>query len=75
MIWWNDFACFGLKSGRFDLPSGWTAGWTGDCIGDWTAAFSIRYGNLFYNPFHALSIAFLSAAVRARTAIAASLST
>jgi photosynthetic reaction center M subunit len=26
---------------------------------DWTAAFSIRYGNLFYNPFHALSIAFL----------------
>ena len=26
---------------------------------DWTAAISIRYGNLFYNPFHALSIAFL----------------
>jgi photosynthetic reaction center M subunit len=26
---------------------------------DWTAAFSIRYGNLFYNPFHALSITFL----------------
>ncbi len=26
---------------------------------DWTAAFSIRYGNLFYNPFHAFSIAFL----------------
>lgn len=26
---------------------------------DWTAAFSIRYGNLFYNPFHCLSIAFL----------------
>jgi photosynthetic reaction center M subunit len=26
---------------------------------DWTAAFSLRYGNLFYNPFHALSIAFL----------------
>ena len=26
---------------------------------DWTAGFSIRYGNLFYNPFHALSIAFL----------------
>jgi photosynthetic reaction center M subunit len=26
---------------------------------DWTAAFSIRYGNLFYNPFHALSIFFL----------------
>jgi photosynthetic reaction center M subunit len=26
---------------------------------DWTAAFSIRYGNLYYNPFHCLSIAFL----------------
>ncbi|PTW44828.1 MULTISPECIES: photosynthetic reaction center subunit M [Rhodovulum] len=26
---------------------------------DWTTAFSIRYGNLYYNPFHALSIAFL----------------
>jgi photosynthetic reaction center M subunit len=26
---------------------------------DWTTAFSIRYGNLFYNPFHMLSIAFL----------------
>jgi len=26
---------------------------------DWTAAFSLRYGNLFYNPFHMLSIAFL----------------
>lgn len=26
---------------------------------DWTTAFSIRYGNLFYNPFHALSITFL----------------
>jgi photosynthetic reaction center M subunit len=26
---------------------------------DWTAAFSLRYGNLYYNPFHALSIAFL----------------
>lgn len=26
---------------------------------DWTASFSIRYGNLFYNPFHMLSIAFL----------------
>jgi photosynthetic reaction center M subunit len=26
---------------------------------DWTAVFSIRYGNLFYNPFHMLSIAFL----------------
>ncbi len=26
---------------------------------DWTAAFSIRYGNLFYNPFHVLSIVFL----------------
>jgi photosynthetic reaction center M subunit len=30
---------------------------------DWTAAFSLRYGNLFYNPFHALSIAFLYGAV------------
>jgi len=26
---------------------------------DWTGSFSITYGNLFYNPFHALSIAFL----------------
>ena len=26
---------------------------------DWTAAFSLRYGNLFYNPFHMLSIVFL----------------
>jgi photosynthetic reaction center M subunit len=26
---------------------------------DWTNNFSIVYGNLFYNPFHALSIAFL----------------
>jgi photosynthetic reaction center M subunit len=26
---------------------------------DWVGAFSIRYGNLFYDPFHALSIAFL----------------
>ena len=26
---------------------------------DWTSAFSIRYGNLYYNPFHMLSIAFL----------------
>ena len=26
---------------------------------DWTAALSLRYGNLFYNPFHMLSIAFL----------------
>ena len=26
---------------------------------DWTAAFSIRYGNLFYNPFHMLSSVFL----------------
>lgn len=34
---------------------------------DWTAAFSIRYGNLFYNLFHMLSIVFLygsTAAVR-----------
>ncbi|MCX7369474.1 MAG: photosynthetic reaction center subunit M, partial [Alphaproteobacteria bacterium] len=30
---------------------------------DWTAAFSIRYGNLFYNPFHALSIVFLYGSV------------
>ncbi|MEM9383739.1 MAG: photosynthetic reaction center subunit M [Pseudomonadota bacterium] len=26
---------------------------------DWTNLFSLRYGNLFYNPFHMLSIAFL----------------
>jgi photosynthetic reaction center M subunit len=26
---------------------------------DWTAALSLRYGNLFYNPFHMLSIVFL----------------
>ena len=26
---------------------------------DWTGAFSITYGNLFYNPFHCLSIVFL----------------
>ncbi len=26
---------------------------------DWTTAFSQRYGNLFYNPFHMLSIVFL----------------
>ncbi len=26
---------------------------------DWVNAFSIRYGNLFYNPFHCFSIAFL----------------
>ena len=26
---------------------------------DWTMNFSVVYGNLFYNPFHALSIAFL----------------
>jgi photosynthetic reaction center M subunit len=26
---------------------------------DWTASFSMRYGNLFYNPFHMLSIVFL----------------
>ena len=30
---------------------------------DWTAALSIRYGNLFYNPFHALSIVFLYGSV------------
>jgi len=26
---------------------------------NWTASFSVRYGNLFYNPFHMLSIVFL----------------
>ena len=26
---------------------------------DWTASFSIRYGNLYYDPFHMLSIVFL----------------
>jgi len=30
---------------------------------DWTAAFSIRYGTLFYNPFHMLSIVFLYGSV------------
>ena len=30
---------------------------------DWTAAFSLRYGNLFYNPVHALSIVFLYGSV------------
>ncbi len=30
---------------------------------DWTAAFSIRYGNLFYNPFHCLSIVFFYGSV------------
>ena len=30
---------------------------------DWTSAFSLRYGNLFYNPFHMLSIAFLYGSV------------
>jgi photosynthetic reaction center M subunit len=30
---------------------------------DWTNAFSVRYGNLFYNPFHALSIVFLYGSV------------
>ncbi len=30
---------------------------------DWTTAFSLRYGNLFYNPFHMLSIAFLYGSV------------
>jgi photosynthetic reaction center M subunit len=30
---------------------------------DWTNAFSIRYGNLFYNPFHMLSIFFLYGSV------------
>ena len=26
---------------------------------NWTATFSVRYGNIFYNPFHMLSIVFL----------------
>ncbi|MBK1673972.1 photosynthetic reaction center subunit M [Ectothiorhodospira shaposhnikovii] len=26
---------------------------------DWTTAFSLKYGNLYYNPFHMLCIAFL----------------
>ena len=26
---------------------------------NWTATFSLRYGNIFYNPFHMLSIVFL----------------
>ena len=30
---------------------------------DWTNNFSLRYGNLFYNPFHALSIVFLYGSV------------
>ena len=30
---------------------------------DWTTAFSLRYGNLFYNPFHMLSITFLYGSV------------
>ncbi len=30
---------------------------------DWTAALSIRHGNLFYNPFHCLSIVFLYGSV------------
>ncbi len=30
---------------------------------DWTAAFSLRYGNLLYNPFHMLSITFLYGSV------------
>jgi photosynthetic reaction center M subunit len=30
---------------------------------DWTAAFSIKYGNLYYNPFHMLSIVFLYGSV------------
>jgi len=44
---------------------------------DWTATFSIRYGNLFYNPFHMLSIVFLYGsallfAMHAATILAAS---
>ena len=30
---------------------------------NWTATFSVRYGNLFYNPFHMLSITFLYGSV------------
>jgi len=30
---------------------------------DWTNLFSLTYGNLFYNPFHALSIVFLYGSV------------
>jgi photosynthetic reaction center M subunit len=30
---------------------------------DWTTAFSIRYGNLYYNPLHCLSIVFLYGSV------------
>ncbi|MEI8144736.1 MAG: photosynthetic reaction center subunit M [Alphaproteobacteria bacterium] len=30
---------------------------------DWTTAFSIKYGNLYYNPFHCLSIVFLYGSV------------
>ncbi len=30
---------------------------------DWTTAFSIRYGNFYYNPFHCLSIVFLYGSV------------
>jgi len=30
---------------------------------DWTTAFSLRYGNLFYNPFHMWSIFFLYGSV------------
>ena len=30
---------------------------------DWTTAISIRYGNLYYNPFHCLSIVFLYGSV------------
>ncbi len=26
---------------------------------NWTASFSVLYGNFFYNPFHCFSIAFL----------------
>ena len=30
---------------------------------DWTVAFSLRYGNLYYDPFHMLSMVFLYGAV------------
>ena len=34
---------------------------------NWTATFSVRYGNLFYNPFHMLSITFLYGSVMLAT--------
>ena len=54
--------------GLYPAESPWEAGAEAVPFGifphlDWTAAFSIRYGNLFYNPFHMLSIAFLYGSV------------